>query len=79
MTSNIWFPVCPRESVGSTEGVDIVVTVLKAVRAKRGRKATTRIAEEMITAAAAIVARESGPERAREVLDLAGRTLPARR
>jgi hypothetical protein len=22
MTSNIWFPVCPRESVGSTEGVD---------------------------------------------------------
>jgi hypothetical protein len=50
--------------------------VLKAVRKARGINTAMQCAEEMITAAAAVIARESGPERARQVLGLAGRALP---
>jgi hypothetical protein len=79
MANIVWFPVDLRESVGAFAGPALVIPVLKAVRGRRGIKTAMRCAEEMIVATPTIIARESGPERAREVLDLAGRALPPRR
>jgi len=79
MASNIVELVGPRESVGRFVGPAVVIPVLKAVRRARGIKTAMQCAEEMIVATATIIARESGPERAREVLDLADRALPPRR
>jgi hypothetical protein len=45
----------------------VVIPVLKAVRRARGIETAVRCAEEMIVATVSIIARKSGPERAREV------------
>jgi hypothetical protein len=55
------------------------VNVLKRVRAERGTAAALNCANEMIVAAAAIIARELGPDAARAALEMAALVLPGKR
>jgi len=53
-----------------------VGAILADLRAKRGTPAALAAAEVMVIAAASIIAKERGLGRARELLDLAAKTLP---
>ena len=55
------------------EGADIVVAVLERIRDTRGVEDAIIVAEQIITAAASILAREMGPEHARLRLMARGR------
>jgi hypothetical protein len=60
-------------------GVTIVTQELRDICALEGLDAALRTAEEMIVAAASIIARERGPEAAIKILTQAAETLPDKR
>ena len=61
------------------EGAEAAVVFIRAAKAKRGVDAAMDIAENIICAAASILASETGPQHARQVLATISQTLPSRR
>jgi hypothetical protein len=61
------------------EGTEMAVSFIRAMKAKRGVDAAMEVVEDMICAAASILASETGPRHARQVLATIARALPPKR
>lgn len=58
------------------KGADAAVAILKEAYARDGADAAVQVAERMIDAAAALIAREQGPDQARRFLHNVGSLYP---